>query len=190
MRDNKSFCAWVQYYSKPNTLINFKALLNTADKSFLFQENKLPYDDKSWDLMPARGFLEKDFLNVLNSFSYDNLVSAEELLLSKTRLILALESGIKFDGWLDFFGDDLTLVFARCLVEGRYEEFGIQFENIIKEVLTLKLIAKNEFFGVALMRGNILKKRYPTEKEEKELDSFVRVNKIKVKIREKIYRYI
>ena len=64
------------------------------------------------------------------------------------------------------------------------------FEDIIKKVLSLKLLAKNEFFGVALMRGNILKRRYPTKDDERELSSLINKNKIKVKIKEKIYMYI
>lgn len=190
MKKNKDFKAWVLYYSKNKNLVHFMALLKVADKSFLFRENNLPYDDESWNLMPPHGFLEKDYRIVLDSLNYDGLNTDEDILISKTRLVLALHSGVQFDNWVDFFGEDLSLVFARCLVEGCYEEFGINFEDLVKDALRLGLLSKDEFFGVAIMRGNVLRKRYPTEKEEKELENIVRSNSIKVKLQEKMYKYI
>ncbi len=190
MKENKWFRNWVNYYKEDKSLVNFYALLNVADKAYLFRENNLPYDDVSWDLMPAHGFLEKDFRNVLDSMNFDNLVKPEDSLNSKTRLILALKDGVTFEKWLDFFGDDLTLVFARALIEGEYEKFGINFEDIVKSALSLGLLARDEFFGVALMRGNVLGKRYPSVKEEKELESVVKSNKRKISLQEKMYKYI
>lgn len=188
---DKSLDAWALYYSnKDKSLIKFNALIEKADKSFLFKKNDFPYDDKIWEILPSNGFLEKDYMTILNSMNYDGLVSKEDSILSKTRMILALNSGIKFEEWLDYFGDDFTLVMARALIEGKYEDFDINFEDLAKFSINCGVLTRDDFFGVALMRGNILGKRYPDEKSEKELKNKILKNKLKTKIQVKLFTYI
>lgn len=192
MKENKDFKLWCDYYKKnSSSLVKFSALLNVADKAWLFRENTMPYDDVSWELMPPRGFLETDFNLILKSLVTDEIIPKDELFLSQTRIAMALYAGVHFKGWIDFFGlDNVTLVFARALLEGGYEEFGIPFEKLVVLALKFNLLEKDEFFGVALMRGNVLKKRYPTDSDELTLNSIVKKNKRKVLIQEKIYKYI
>ena len=183
MKDN-SLDEWIDFFDSDKSMTKFKALLDIADKSYLFQPNGFPPGDLQGDKIPAYGFLEKDLRLIMDSMNFvdEDLIKQDLINNAQTRIVLALASGIKFEGWLNYFGDNYTLAVAKSLVEAKYELFDIDLENIVKFAITCGALTRDDFFGVALMRGNILNKRYPTEKELKELKKTISLNKFKVKM--------
>ena len=100
---------------------------------------------------------------------------------SMTRIVIAIIKNVNFKPWQEIYLN-LNEAISKSLIEGNYEEYGIELENIISIALSKKLIKKDDFIDIAILRGSILNSRYPTEQEQKKLKIQVFINSIRSKI--------
>jgi len=174
--NDKSLDLWLNFFAGKKDFAQFIALLEKTDKTFLSYENNLDHEHPLFDKIPRRGFLEEDFLRVLKGMDADGINSIDE----KTRLVLAMSKGANFKQWKDVYKQDLELVFAKSLIDGKYEEYGVDLEKIIALAIQTEVIDKFEFIGIAVIRGALLADRYPSEEAQHQLEKKVKANKRKV----------
>ena len=174
--ENKSLNKWIAYFNK-NKIDNnlFILLCKKLDKSFLCYEHNYDIEHPLFNVIPLLGFLEKDFLTVLNSLDEDKNGAFNE----KTRLVLALSQNVNFSSLRKKYKSYYNLVFERCFLDGYYELYGLEFDKIIKKAIKQKILIIEDALSIALLRGVVLKNRYPNKIELKKLDKLKFKNKFK-----------
>lgn len=176
MKNNeKSLHKWVSFFKGKKTMTSFIHLLRHQDRTFLTQENTFDFEHPYFELIPKWGFLEQDLKKILESLEKEGISCMDE----KTRLVLALSHGVSFKTWKEIYKEDLLHVFIKCLIEGEYEKYGIEYQKIIPDILEKELLEKDDFLAVSVMRGIMLGNRYPDESSQKRLKKEVKINSIK-----------
>lgn len=175
---NKSLDAWVSFFDSDKKMNKFIALLQTKDKSFLTFENTFDFEHPLFEKISKWGFLEQDLKNILKSSNKEGENCIEE----KTRLILAMAYDVNFKYWHYVYKEELIDVFEKSLIEGQYEKYGIDLEKIIAKAINNHLISKNDFMGIAVLRGIFLQNRYPEEQDLINLEKMIKKNKFKIKL--------
>lgn len=171
---NKDLDNWISFFSKEKkSLTKYINMLKLTDKTFLTKG--FPQDIDSDNVFPLKGLLEQDFIKVLKN-------NEKDLSESHNLLVLAVYYGVNFEPWKHIYKDKLSEVFERSLIEGTYEEYGIDLDKIISIFILKNLIDKKSFMAISFLRGMNLGKKYNTEEKLKLLKNLVKKNYWKIKI--------
>lgn len=161
---------WLVFFSKPNkSNTQFIKMLQNLDVTFL---TKTPTELSQFDY-PDNGLLETIFKKI----AFDNDSKDFD---SKAKIIIGLVNNINYLPWLAKYKDTFYEVMERALIEGNYEEYGIQSEYAIKIAVEKGYIEKESFMGVAMLRGMLWGSRYPDKLAEKKLERIIKKNKFKI----------
>lgn len=171
---NKDLDKWIKFFSsEKKSLTKYIYMLQKLDKTFLTKG--FPQDVDDDNLFPLNGFLEKAFIDILKKEKKD--LSQECNL-----LILAVYYNVNFESWKEIYKDKVNEVFEKALIEGTYEEFGLDLEKIISTFVIKNLIERKSFMGISFLRGIQLGKIYKTEEDEKSLQKTIKKNQWKIKL--------
>ena len=119
---DKDFDKWIKFFSKEKkSMTQYIKMLKHMDKTFLTRG--FPQDIDAEDLLPLNGLLEDSFVNVIKS-------EKEDLSQDYNILVLAVCHGVSFEGWKTIYKEKIEQVFEKALIEGTYEEYGIELEKI------------------------------------------------------------
>ena len=168
---NKSLDKWANYFSSLNkTNTKFISLIKANDKYFLTHSPPKTVEETEY---PDDGLLEEDFRKI----AFNN--ESENLLDEKSRIVIAIYYNVNLNPWKEKYNEKFYEVMEVSLIEGDYEKYGINFEKVISIVINKGYIEKEDFFGISLLRGMLLSKRYSTQEEEGLLKKTIKFNKIK-----------
>lgn len=171
---NKDLDNWIKLLSKEDkSLTKYIKLLQNTDKTFLTKG--FPQDIDEDNPFPLNGLLEQSFIKALKN-KEDDLTQEYNL------LVLAVYYNVNFEPWKLIYKEKLSEVFERSLLEGTYEQFGLELEKIISIFITKNLIERKSFMAIALLRGMNLGKRYDSEEKNKDLQKLIKKNYWKTKI--------
>lgn len=171
---NKDLDKWINFFScEEKSLTKYIKMLQKSDKTFLTKG--FPQDIDDDNLFPLNGFLEKYFVEILKKEKKD-LTQAYNL------LVLAVYYNVNFESWKPIYKEKINEVFEKALIEGTYEEFGLELEKIISLFITKNLIDKKSFMAIAFLRGMKLGKVYDSEEKEKNLQKIIKKNQWKIKL--------
>lgn len=170
---NKDLDKWIKFFlSNEKSLTKYMTMLKKLDKTFLTKGFPQDIDDEN--LFPLNGLLESVFVEALKK-------EKKDLSENYNLLILAVCSQVNFDSWKPVYKEKINEVFEKALIEGTYEEFGIELENIISFFINKQLIDKKSFMAISFLRGMQLGKRYDTEEKEQNLKKIIKKNHWKTK---------
>lgn len=171
---DKSLDTWLKFYHGTNlSSTKFLNLLKKLDKTFLTTSPPKDVEDEINTYLPDNGVLELDFKKV----AYDKVEKNTD---AKTRIVLSMINNVNFEPWKVLYGPLLTEVIENSLIEGDYECLGIEFEKIVYLAIEKNLIDREEFMGIAILRGVLLGSRYGEETAQAELAKLVKKNKLKL----------
>ena len=161
---DRDFSIWMNFFCQEKlSLTKFLNLLNKKDTYFLNHPLDVDFDDELYSKIRPGGFLEKDFQEVLANENPKDFYY-------KTRLAISLSKGLDFSLIKDRIGEkNFYSVIETTLVEGHYEEYGVEFEKLISTVLTKYALPRTSLVDISFLRGANLGSRYPSEKEEQGL---------------------
>ena len=162
---------WVAYFSQPQEKqdnLKFIKLLKKLDKRYL---TETPVQLSTFEY-PENGLLEDTFKKI--AFDEENATENE-----KAKIVLALISGVNMKPWLSLYHEKFYEVLEKSLIEGNYEQYGIEAQEAIKQAVGKEYLEKGSFVGVAMLRGMALGTRYPDSESEKALEKLIKKNKMK-----------
>lgn len=171
---NKDLDKWIKFFSsEEKSLTKYIKMLQKSDKTFLTKG--FPQDIDDDNLFPLNGFLEKYFVEILKR-------EKKDLTQAYNFLVLAVYYNVNFESWKPIYKDKINEVFEKALIEGTYEEFGLELEKIVSLFIAKNLIEKKSFMAIAFLRGMQLGKVYDTEEKEKNLKKTIKKNQWKIKL--------
>lgn len=175
MIQERDFNVWFQFFKQQEgSLIQFIRLLKKKDFYFLNHGISLDYDDEKNEYCFPEGFLEKDIIEIIHNENPKNTYF-------KTRLAIALFFHIDLSNIQEKIGkEQFELVIEKTLIDGEYEQYGIEFSKIIQIVLEKKYISRNSLVDISFFRGVHLGSKYNNKKEEKQLKKIVFFNRCKI----------
>lgn len=171
---DRDFNAWLNFFEKEKpSLTKFLNILNKRDTYFLNHPLDVDFDSELYEKIRPGGFIEKDFQEILANENPKDVYY-------KTRLVLCMTKGIDFSLIKNRIGEkNFYSVFEMSLIDGHYEEYGIQFEKIISLAIEKYELPRSSLMDVSILRGVNLGSRYPSEKEESSLRKIQFKNKMK-----------
>lgn len=171
---NKDLDKWIKFFSlEEKSLTKYIHMLQKLDKTFLTKGFPQDIDDEN--LFPLNGFLEKYFIEILKK-------EKKDLTESYNLFVLAAYYNVNFESWKAIYKEKVNEVFEQSLIEGTYEEFGLELEKIISLFINKNLIDKKNFMAIAVLRGIHLGKKYDNEEKEKNLQKLIKKNTWKIKL--------
>lgn len=171
---NKDLDKWIKFFStKEKSFTKYIAMLKKLDKTFLTKG--FPQDIDDDNLFPLNGLLESVFIDTLKK-------EKKDLTENYNLLVLAVCYQVNFDSWKPVYKEKINEVFEKALIEGTYEEFGIQLETIISIFINKKLIDIKSFMAISVLRGMQLGKKYDTPEKEELLQKVIKKNHWKTKL--------
>lgn len=170
---NKDLDKWINFFSaKEKSLTKYINLLQKLDKTFLTKG--FPQDIDDDNLFPLNGLLETFFIEALKK-------EKKDLTENYNLLVLAVCNNVNFENWKPVYKEKISQVFENALIEGTYEQFGIDLEKIISLFITKNLIDKKSFMAISFLRGMHLGKQYDTKEKEDMLQKTIKKNHWKTK---------
>jgi hypothetical protein len=169
---DKDLDKWINFFSKENkNLIKYIHMLKHNDKTFLTKGFPQDIDDEN--LLPLNGLLEKYFIEILKN-------EKKDLTENYNLLVLAVNYNVNFESWKNIYKEKINQVFEESLIQGTYEEFGLELEKIISIFINKGLINKKNFMAIAILRGMNLGKKYNSLEKEKTLKKIIKNNNLKL----------
>lgn len=154
--EDRDFLYWLDYFSKKEpSLSEFIVALEQKDTYFLNNEIMLDYNDELYDKVYPSGFIESDFINI-NKDGDD-----ESKVYFYTRVALYLYSGLNLtllkkrvsqQSFVNFIGNSL--------INGRYEEFNIEFHQIMTVLFKNKIVSMDSLMDWGFLHGTRLGESY------------------------------
>lgn len=171
---NKDLDKWIKFFTgEKKSLTKYIYMLKNNDKTFLTKGFHQDVDSEL--VFPLKGFLEESFVKILKK-------EQKDLSQDYNLLILAAHFNVNFQLWKPNYKEKIYEVFENALIEGTYEEYGVDLDKIISQFIIKNLIDKRSFMAIAMLRGLNLGKRYDTEEKEKLLKKLVSRNNWKLKL--------
>lgn len=170
---NKDLDKWIKFFStEEKSLTKYMSMLQKLDKTFLTKGFPQDIDDEN--LFPLNGLLESFFVEVLKK-------EKKDLTENYNLLVLAVCYQVNFDSWKPVYKEKMNEVFEKALIEGTYEQFGIELEKIISLFINKNLIDKKSFMAISFLRGMHLGRKYDTPEKEQLLQKIIKKNHWKTK---------
>lgn len=172
---DRDFNIWLNFFEKEKpSLTKFISLLNKKDLYFLNHPLEVDFENELYEKIRPGGFMEKDFQEILKNENPKETYY-------KTRLALCLLKKINFDIIKKRIGkNNFYDVIEKSLIDGHYEEYGVQFEKLVSLAINFYLLPKTSLIDIAFFRGVSLGLRYKSKKDENKLKGKVFINKVKI----------
>lgn len=172
---DRDFKTWLMFFSqKRPSLTKFIQLINKKDPYFLHHPLDVDFDDELYEKIRPGGFIEQDFQQVLANENPKDIYY-------KTRLAICLTLGLDFTLIKNRIGEEnFYSVLEKCLIDGHYEEYNINFEKLIALVIKKYDLPRTSLVDISFLRGVNLGSRYPSDIEDKILKRKQFKNNIKI----------
>jgi hypothetical protein len=172
--EDRDFNIWLDFFSKSKpSLTKFSSYLNKKDTYFLNHPLDVDFDHELYSKIRPGGFMEQDFQEILANENPKEIYY-------KTRLSICLLKGLDFSLVKERIGEEnFYSVIEKSLIDGHYEEHGVEFEKLIAVALAKYDLPRTSLVDISFLRGVSLGSRYPSEREEQELKKKVFKNKLK-----------
>jgi hypothetical protein len=172
---DRDFKTWLMFFGKKKpSLTKFMHLIHKKDAYFLHHPLDVDFDDELYEKIRPGGFIEQDFQQILANENPKDVYY-------KTRLAICLTLGLDFSLIKNRIGEEnFFSVLEKCLIDGHYEEYDINFEKLISLVITKYHLPRTSLIDISFLRGVNLGSRYPSDEEEKLLKKKIFTNKIKI----------
>jgi hypothetical protein len=172
---DRDFKTWLMFFdSKKPSLTKFINLINKKDPYFLHHPLDLDFDDELYEKIRPGGFIEQDFQEILANENPKEIYY-------KTRLAICLTLGLDLSLIKNRIGEEnFYSVLEKCLIDGHYEEYNINFEKLISLAITKYQLPRTSLIDISFLRGVNLGSRYTSEQEDKALKQKILLNKIKI----------
>lgn len=152
--EDRNFSYWLNYFerSKPS-LAEFIVAMETKDTYFLNHEMPLDYNDDLYERIYPAGFIEGDFIKA-NSEGEDRdyYLTRIALYLYKGLNLTILKTRISEESFVETIGE--------ALMKGKYEEFGIEFHQIMTVLFKNKLVGMDNLMDWGFFHGTRLGETY------------------------------
>lgn len=170
--EDRNFSYWLNYFerSKPS-LAEFIVAMEIKDTYFLNHEMPLDYNDDLYERVYPAGFIEGDFIKA-NSVGEDRdyYLTRIALYLHKGLNLTILKTRISQESFVETIGE--------ALMKGKYEEFGIEFHQIMTVLFKTKLVGMDNLMDWGFFHGTRLGETYGEDYQNNpELLSKVEKNK-------------
>lgn len=146
--DDRDLNYWLDFFQEEKgDLTVFKKSLKQKDLFFLNNQINLDYDDENYGIAYPSGFIEKDFQEILKDENNEDRYY-------NTRLAFIIDEEISLEEIKNRFGEKKFIkVIESVLIFGKYENYGLDFIDLLKKAIKKKYISKENFGDVAFLRG-------------------------------------
>lgn len=152
--EDRNFSYWLNYFEKNKpSLAEFFVAIDKKDTYFLNNEMPLDYNDELYEKVYPAGFIEGDFIKA----SLDN----DDTWYYQTRIALYLFKGLNLDLLRKRISEEsFSATVGECLINGRYEEFGIEFYQIMTVLFKNKIVSMDNLMDWGFLYGARLGETY------------------------------
>lgn len=167
---NQALDEWAKFFKGKKNNTRFIYLLKKIDKYFLTISPPQVIGELEF---PENGLLEDSFRSIAFHDDIDNNDN-------KNKIVLAIDNNVNLKPWMIKYNEKFVEVIEKSFIEGDYEKYGIDFENVLVKAIAKEYIQKEDFMGIALLRGILWGSRYDSVLKEEQLKKQIKRNKIKL----------
>ncbi len=146
--DDRDLNYWLDFFQEEKgDLTIFKNALKQKDLFFLNNPINLDYDDENYGIAYPGGFIEKDFQEILKDENNEDRYY-------NTRLAFIIDEEISLEEIKNRIGEKKFIkAIESVLIFGKYENYGLDFIELLKKSIKKKYMPKENFGDVAFLRG-------------------------------------
>lgn len=154
--EDKDFSYWFNYFKQYKPSLNeFMAALDIKDSYYVNNDSQADFNDVLYEDVFQGGFIEGDFRKIMRASEGDDVDYY------KTRIALFLYKGLDLKDLNKVLkADVIEEIIGDCLINGKYEEYGIEFHNIMSVIFKNKVCSIDSMMDWGFLYGTRLGEQY------------------------------